>query len=205
MKPAHLIVFAKFPRPGFAKTRLIPALGPAGASGLAHRLILNTVMVARTSSIATTEFCVTPLSSEDDWRALGVPGAMELTDQGEGDLGTRMSNACHRAVGRGTAAILIGTDCPSLTAGHINAAVAALESTDCVLIPAIDGGYVLLGTNRHVPDLFNNIPWGTDRVAAITLNRIEALSLDVTIFDPLQDIDVPADLDHLPPALPARC
>ena len=205
MMNAHLIVFAKFPRPGFAKTRLIPALGPAGAAGLAHRLILNTVMVARTSSIPTTEFCVTPLSSDDDWRALGIPAAMELTDQGDGDLGTRMSNACHRAVERGTKAILIGTDCPDLAAGHLNDAAAALKITDCVLIPARDGGYVLIGTNCHAPDLFNNIPWGTDRVAAITLNRIEALALSVTVFDPLQDIDVPADLDYLPPALPARC
>lgn len=204
MTIAHLIVFAKFPKPGFVKTRLIPALGPAGAAGLAHRMILNTVMVARTSSIPTTEFCVSPLSSDDDWRALGIPGSMELTDQGHGDLGARMSIACHRAVGRGASAILIGTDCPGLAADHLNDATAALENTDCVLIPARDGGYVLFGTNFHSPDLFNNIPWGTDRVAALTLDRIQRLALSVTVFDPLQDIDVPADLEFLPPSLPAR-
>ncbi len=94
--------------------------------------------------------------------------------------------------------VLIGTDCPALSSAHISEAGRQLEHHDAVLLPASDGGYVLIGLRAHSPSLFTSMAWSTPVVASETLHRMASLGLSVWQGPVLHDIDEPADLDYLP-------
>ena len=110
--------------------------------------------------------------------------------QPDGDLGVRMRFALHSALKRGAgAAILLGGDCPYVTTEVIQKAHHALRGHNLVIGPALDGGYYLLGAKTAHGCLFRGIPWGTDRVFQLTLERIQAAGLTVEILDRLADVD----------------
>jgi rSAM/selenodomain-associated transferase 1 len=153
------------------------------------------------SEVGVVELCVTPWSSEVVWHQMGVPENVLLTDQGDGDLGVRMARAAHRVVGAGESVLLVGTDCPQMDAGQLQTAALALQGADATLIPALDGGYVLLGLNQYDASVFSGIAWSTSSVAVATQERIQALHWRVETLASLHDIDEPADLQYLPAAL----
>jgi glycosyltransferase A (GT-A) superfamily protein (DUF2064 family) len=94
--------------------------------------------------------------------------------------------------------LVIGTDCPALTVIHLRGAARALhEGADVVLIPAEDGGYVLIGAHATHPQLFSGISWGTAAVLAETRARIVALRLALAELPPLWDVDTESDLARL--------
>ena len=99
-----------------------------------------------------------------------------------------------RVIQSGERVLLIGTDCPALSARRLGEAAAQLDNHDAVIHPARDGGYVLLGLARTDPSLFSGIAWSTDTVAAATIARIGALGWSLFVGDTLTDIDEPADL-----------
>lgn len=189
----QIVIFAKAPVPGQAKTRLIPALGEAGAARLAAAMLAQTVAAASAAGLGAPELCVTPDHADPCW-AVHLPAGIPLSDQGPGDLGERLAAAAGRVLDRGARVLLIGTDCPSLDATRLRAAAALLDRHDAVLYPACDGGYVLLGLARTAPSLFGNIAWSTASVAATTIARIEALGWSLFVGEPMHDIDEPADL-----------
>lgn len=196
--PTCIVVFAKAPLAGFAKTRLIPALGAAGAADLARRMLAHTLRTARQAGLGPLELCVTPSGDDPAWRTLGLPEGLIWSDQGSGDLGARMARAARRAGERGESVLLIGTDCPALGVRRLRDAARALASHDAALIPATDGGYVLLGLRRFDPAPFEGIAWGGADVANTTLDRLARLQWRVRCFPALHDIDEAADLAHLP-------
>jgi glycosyltransferase A (GT-A) superfamily protein (DUF2064 family) len=110
-----------------------------------------------------------------------------------------MARAARRVLDTGESVLLIGGDCPALSAGHLRAAVTSLQHFDATLIPTTDGGYVLLGLKHFHASLFEYIEWSTDSVAVETLRRMEKLRWHVQTHSLLQDIDEPADLRCLPP------
>ena len=201
MNPMRMVIFAKEPQPGFSKTRLIPALGAQGAATLAKLLLERMLQAAIASEVGVVELCVTPWSSEEVWRKMGVPVSVQLTDQGDGDLGVRMARAAQRVIDAGESVLLVGTDCPQLDAGQLQIAALALQDADAALIPALDGGYVLLGINQYDASVFSGIAWSTSNVATATQERLQALHWRVQTLAPLHDIDEPADLQYLPAAL----
>ncbi|MDT3668790.1 MAG: TIGR04282 family arsenosugar biosynthesis glycosyltransferase [Aromatoleum sp.] len=194
----RVIVFAKAPLPGLAKTRLIPALGAAGAALLAARMLDDTLAAAHEAKLGPVELCVAPHAGDPAWRQMALPPDIVLTSQGDGDLGARMSRAAARAIARAEAVLLIGTDCPQMSPDVLRAAALALRDTDAVLHPSSDGGYVLLGLARFDARLFTRIAWSTPNVAATTIARIRALGWPLTLGATFDDIDVPDDLRHLP-------
>lgn len=201
MKPVQtvrIVIFAKAPQPGFAKTRLIPALGTQGAADLARRLLVHTLDKALAASVGPVELCVTPYAEVPMWQAQAVPDAVQITSQGEGDLGERMACASQRVLASGESVLLIGTDCPELGVAQLRQAARALQSMDAVLFPTFDGGYALLGLNYFHRSLFAGIAWSTDSVACETLLRLEGLGWTVANHPKLHDIDEPADLQWLP-------
>ena len=110
--------------------------------------------------------------------------------QPDGDLGIRMRFALQSTLKRGAgAAILLGGDCPYVTKEVIWEAHRALRKNDLVIGPALDGGYYLLGARKVHGCLFREIPWGTDRVFQLTLERIQAAGLTVGILGKLADVD----------------
>lgn len=201
----RLVVFAKAPQAGSAKTRLAPALGAEGAATLARTLLDHTLGQALAAGIGPVELCMSPGPDNAAWQGVTLPAGLTCTDQGEGDLGARMARAVQRVTTELQQPVLLfGTDCPALDATQLRTAAAALHRHDAALIPVADGGYVLIGLQAPCPELFEHMPWSTAGVAAETLRRLAALGLSTWVGPTLHDIDEPADLRHLPPHLQAN-
>ncbi len=198
MKSVRVVIFAKAPLPGLAKTRLIPSLGEHGAAQLAQRMLEHALAQAIAAQVGPVELCVTPAASAAEWRGIVIPAGIIWSDQGEGDLGLRMARVAQRVTASGEAVLLTGTDCPTLDAPRLRRAAAALQRVDATLIPTVDGGYVLLGLNRFDPSLFEEIDWSTDRVAEQTRARIACLGWTLQNDAEVRDIDEPCDLRWLP-------
>lgn len=192
------IIFVKAPHAGFAKTRLIPALGEEGAARLAQRMLQHTLDSAIAAAIGPVELCVTPEIASPSWAGTEIPQAVEITEQGEGDLGERMARAAQRTLAKDSAALLIGTDCIEMSAKLLREAASALGCKDAVIYPVADGGYALLGLARFHASLFSGIAWSTETVASDTIKRIHALGWALETGALLHDVDEPDDLEYLP-------
>jgi hypothetical protein len=197
-KRLRLIVFAKAPLPGLAKTRLIPALGAEGAAQLAGKMLRHTLDQCARARLGSVELCVTPDCGHDFWKDFSLPENIVLSSQGGGDLGKRLLRAAKRSAGNGESVLLLGTDCPQLTAKFLKMAASALEKSDAVIYPTRDGGYALLGLNRVEAPLFEDISWSTEVVARQTRERMVQCDLRCEWLETLVDIDEPADLEFLP-------
>lgn len=204
MKAIRIVVFAKAPLPGLAKTRLIPALGEAGAAKLARRMLDHTLsrifalpplIYPRNVEI---ELCVSPDPGDSAWSGMLLPSALSLTGQGDGDLGTRLARAAERAFSDGVCPLFIGTDCPEMSAQHLADAIGALDDNDVFLNGTTDGGYALLALRRPVEGIFVGIDWSTEHVFGQTVERILAAGCSMATGNLLSDIDEPQDLRMLP-------
>ncbi len=193
----RIIVFARAPEPGRAKTRLIPLLGADGAAALQGLLIERALATARTAAVGQVELWCEPSAQHPLLSAFMQRHGIEGVTQCDGDLGERMHHATTSALASATHILLIGTDCPAMAADDLRAAAAALDAHDAVIIPAEDGGYVLLGLNWRDARLFTNIEWGGDRVLAATRERLAALDWRWHELPPLWDVDRPEDFARL--------
>ncbi|MFO1326293.1 MAG: TIGR04282 family arsenosugar biosynthesis glycosyltransferase [Rubrivivax sp.] len=199
MSGTALIVFAKAPWPGQVKTRLVPALGEAGAAALAARLLQRAVQAAAGAALGPLELCVAPDGAHPLLQALAATHGAALQPQGDGDLGARMHRALVRALQRHGRALLFGTDVPALDAAVLTAAAQALDTHDAVFVPALDGGYALVGLKAPQPALFEAMTWSVPSVMDQTRARARAAGLRWAELPALADIDEPSDLRHLPP------
>lgn len=194
MSGMRILIFAKAPVAGRVKTRLIPALGAEGAARLAAEMLARTVAAALAARVGPVELCAEPDPDDPAWDGR-LPEQVQLSAQGDGDLGRRLARAARRTTDRGEKLLLVGADCPELDPDRLRAAATALASHDAVIHPAADGGYALLGLSRFDPSLFDAIAWSTAAVAGQTLERLRALGWAIWIGDTLRDVDEPADLD----------
>lgn len=209
-------IMAKAPQAGRVKTRLIPALGAQGAAALAEKLLLHTADTAAAAAQqlpdAQVQFCTAPQPNHPAWHSLRqqwqqpcpqlppqLPRQLQWTAQTDGDLGARMLHAVQRSAEQGRASVLLGMDCPALTASHLITAAHALRQYDVVIVPSTDGGYVLLALRTPQPLLFERISWSSEHVLGETLQRIRQAGLTHHLLPPLTDIDSPAELSELPP------
>jgi rSAM/selenodomain-associated transferase 2/rSAM/selenodomain-associated transferase 1 len=192
----RIAILAKAPVPGHAKTRLIPALGAEGAAELQRRLIRRTVATARESGLGPIELWCAPAIDHPIFSAIAAETGIALLTQPDTDLGTRMlAAAAHEPV---MPTLVIGTDCPALRPEDLRAAAGALAtSNDVVLIPAEDGGYVLIGLAAPHAAPFEGVDWGTAEVLAQTRQRLDAIGLRRTELPTLWDVDRPEDLPRL--------
>lgn len=197
-----VIVFAKAPDAGKAKTRLIPALGTDGAAALQARLVRHTLTTAAAAQTMRMELWCAPGPEHPFFASCARDFDVALFRQEGADLGARMAHAMARAVDRGPA-VLIGTDCPALSARHLRLAHNALREYDAVIVPAEDGGYVLIGLKHFDADVFAGIAWGTDSVMAETRVRLAALGWRWGELPTLWDVDRPDDLLRLERDYPA--
>ena len=194
-EPVAIAILAKAPVAGFAKTRLIPALGAEGAAALQFRLIAHTVEIASAAGTGDTTLWASPDESHPVFQSVKERHGIALARQPSADLGERMFAALAAACGP---ALVIGADCPALTPDHLRVCAETLrEGIDVVAIPAEDGGYVLFGTRRPDPRLFVEMPWGTSSVMSKTRSRLARLGLSWREPARLWDLDRPEDLDRL--------
>jgi rSAM/selenodomain-associated transferase 1 len=193
-----VIVFAKAPVPGTVKTRLVPALGAAGAATLARRMLLHTLEQAMSANLGPVELCAAPDATHPALREAADTFGAALADQGEGDLGARMHRTFERHLVAYAGALLIGTDAPALDAEVLRQAARALAHHDAVFVPALDGGYALIGLRRADARCFAGMRWSHAQVMDDTRDRLRAAGLRWAELPPLADVDEPADLMHVP-------
>lgn len=192
---ARLIVFAKAPVAGKAKTRLIPALGESAAAALHSRLVTHTLMTVTIAAHCPVQLWCTPDITDLFFAQCKNNFPITLHQQKGRDLGERMAHALNHNLQQGFNSIIIGTDCPALTATDFQQAFTLLQNShDVVLAPAADGGYVLMGLKRFSPTLFLDIHWGTDQVLAMTRKKIKELRWPAAELGVFIDIDRPEDL-----------
>ncbi len=195
----RIILFGRYPVPGKTKTRLIPALGPAGAAELQRRLterLLKSLRRAAALMGVELEVCLGGGNRAKARRWLGRD--FLFSEQGRGNLGESMQTAIEAAFQQGCRRVLLlGTDIPGIEVRHLEAAFQALEDRDLVLGPSTDGGYWLMGLNRPA-DVFRKIGWGTEHVLEQTLAAAEGLHLGWRRIETLSDVDTEEDLGLLP-------
>lgn len=196
---ARILIFAKAPEPGLAKTRLIPALGEAGAADLAAKLLQHAVRTRSQANIAPVSVYCAPNTAHAAFHQLAADFPIRLFPQTGGDLGERMLAAVQQALTDADAVLLTGSDVPSLPLSALRQAIALLQAQPelVVLSPAEDGGYGLLGLSKGCPALFADMPWGTDRVLELTLARCEQVQRPVHLLETVWDVDRPEDLLRL--------
>ena len=191
-----LAVFARAPVAGEAKTRLIPRLGAEGAARLHERLVEHTLTTALAATLGPVElWCAGPPEHAFFQRCARRFG-VELMPQADGDLGRRMLAVFERRAGAAT--LLVGTDCPALTADHLRACAAALAGgADAVFLPAEDGGYGLVGMTQPIAEIFTAMAWSTDAVMEETRRRLRGLGLAWSEPAVIWDVDRPEDAERL--------
>jgi rSAM/selenodomain-associated transferase 1 len=188
-------IMAKAPVPGLAKTRLIPSIGAHAAAVLQERLTERTVETATAAAVGPVTLWCAPDPRHPSFRELVPRHGVTLKRQPDGDLGRRMLTAMAANAGP---TLVIGADCPAFTPEHLRAAASALrDGQDVVLIPAEDGGYVLIGAGATHPGLFAGVAWGGATVLAETRARIAALGLSSAELPALWDLDTEDDLVRL--------
>lgn len=179
----HVAIFARFPTPGQAKTRLIPAIGAVRAAAVHKCLVEATLATVRASGLAfALHYTGESAAAFKAWL-----GDVPLAPQGSGDLGQRLASVA-------APCLLIGADCPDLTPAHLQNAAQKVSAGAACIGPAEDGGYWLLGLPTPRADLFKDIEWGSSSVFAATHARLP----DAVLMPKLADLDRPEDLARWP-------
>ena len=198
MNDCSVIVFAKAPVPGQVKTRLVESLGTSGASQLSEHLAFHTLRTALGSGVSPVVLWCAPSAEHPFFRRCAEKFNVDLRPQSGGDLGQRMADAFEQTLKAARAALLIGTDCPSLTGEDLQEAALVLrEKAEAVMVPTEDGGYVLIGLRRPAPALFERVPWGTEKVLPETRRRLRNLGWVWHELPVRWDVDRPEDVERM--------
>jgi len=198
--PPSLILFARVPAPGRVKTRLLPQLTAQGAADLYRAFLEDAARVylqgARWSPVLYAE----PDAADPRLAAL-FPDPWRRQDQGQGDLGLRLTEAFEEEFRRGApAAVAVGSDHPALPLRRLEELFDSLgDGRRAALIPAEDGGYCAIGLTADAPlsEIFRAIPWSTDAVLRETVRRLEEAGVAHRVLGAAYDVDRPEDLDRL--------
>jgi rSAM/selenodomain-associated transferase 1 len=211
VRPIAVAIICKTPSPGKSKTRLSPPLRPEECAEISSCFIADlaaTIALVAETPPATAHAVYTPEGSEAALRAL-LPASFGLTLQGEGDLGARLLKGIADLIAAGHGgAILVNSDSPTLPPALLRAGVAALARGEPMVIsPAIDGGYTFIGLDAPYARLFENIPWSTEVVFALTMERAREIGLEPVVLPAWYDVDdaasyamLEAELDGMRPA-----
>lgn len=200
-----VLVFGKSPVPGQVKTRLMPALSAGQAASLYARMLSHALAAAVGSALGPVTLCAWPDDRCPRLRALAQSHGAHIEAQVGADLGARMLTALCAALRSHSRALLIGSDCPALSPAVLRAADRVLHDAlvATVLVPAVDGGYVLVGGRDACRAMFQDMPWGSSRVMALTRARLQQAAWEWRELPPLRDVDRVQDLDLLPPGFSA--
>ncbi|WP_430434195.1 TIGR04282 family arsenosugar biosynthesis glycosyltransferase [Methyloversatilis sp.] len=188
-----VLVFARAPVAGAAKTRLMPALGADGAARASAALTRRALRTAVEAGLGAVELWCAPDCDHPFFADCAREFGVTLHAQSAGDVGRRMSQAFDDALSRHARVVLIGADAVSLQATDLAAAAAALRGHDAAFAPAEDGGYLLVALRSRQPALFDGPTWGTPSVWTQTRARLDALGLRTRVLPTGYDVDHPAD------------
>ena len=190
----RVLLVAKAPAPGRAKTRLVPPLTDEQAAELARALLLDALDSCRSETddvrlLVPTAADVAPLAQL-------APGTPIVEQHGRGLADALGESLRSHTAERPTA--IVSSDIPGLPAGALRETAERLEGgADIVLGPAMDGGYWLVAMRVAHDAPFRAIPWSTPAVLAVTLERCAEAGLAAELLCPWRDIDTAADLSAL--------
>ncbi|MCU7809858.1 MAG: TIGR04282 family arsenosugar biosynthesis glycosyltransferase [Candidatus Thiodiazotropha sp. (ex Notomyrtea botanica)] len=198
MQDNAVLIFAKAPYAGQVKTRLIPAIGERAATELYARLLEREIAWIVNETPYDIELWVSPDTTHPLLQSLAQAHPLSLFVQQGKDLGERMGYAARQALKRYRRIVLLGVDCPALTADHLQQTFDWLiAGEDAVIGPAEDGGYVLLGLNAWDDSLFHGHEWGKETVAESTRQAVSKIGWRWRELPVLWDLDRPSDLQQL--------
>ena len=189
-----LLIFARAPIAGRCKTRLMPRYGGRGAAVIHRRLVTSTLRTAAATKVDAELWCE-PHTGHGFFHACRRDYDLVLRRQCSGDLGRKMAVAVQKIQSRSRAVVIVGTDCATLDADDIEQAFLALEKgADCVIKPAEDGGYVLIGARCPLGLALRKIDWSSGRELGQTLSRLRRRGLAVDLLETTWDVDHPKDV-----------
>jgi len=177
-------------------------LGAAGAARLQGWLLQRTVEMALAADIGPVSLWCEGDPQHPDFAICHSFAKLSVRHQVAGDLGLRMLAALQESP-TPTGTLVIGTDCPAMTAAHLRLAAQSLRDHDAVVLPAEDGGYVLIGMKTPAPQVFHAIDWGSAQVMAQTRQRLVELGWRWSEPLILWDVDRPDDFERLAAMIPA--
>jgi rSAM/selenodomain-associated transferase 1 len=187
----RVVVFGREPVVGKVKRRLARGLGADAAARIYAAVLDHTLNSVAGCGVP----CFLSLAEKpsERWK---IPDGFSLEIQVSGELGDRMAATFDQRFREGTRrVVLLGSDCPWVTAAHIHAAIAALKDSEVVIGPATDGGYWLVAQRAPGFDLFSGVPWSSPGTLDRTRNRLAAIGATWTEIEELRDIDTASDLE----------
>lgn len=186
-------VLCNHPRHCESKPRLMEHLGPQGVFSLSAAFLDDIAFELRTVGERRVLRYWPP--TEGHYFSPFVRLGYELSPQPDGDRGDRSIAFFTEVLASDRdRAVLISSDSPTIPQQYVTEAFEHLEHFDCVLGPATDGGYYLIGLRQRVPELFQNILWNASSVLSQTVQRISACGLSLAVLPPWYDV---ADVDGL--------
>ena len=189
MSKKGIIIFVRNPELGKVKTRLASTVGDEKALEIYIKLLKHTRDVVAQSPHEKFLFYTNEITIGDLW----PEEIFHKSIQSDGDLGDRIKAAFEYAFESCDSCIIVGSDCPRLSASLINQAFDALEQNDTVVGPTYDGGYYLIGMNRYHEALFQDIPWSTEEVYELTTSKMDQAGLSHQALETLSDVDYEED------------
>ena len=186
-----LIIFVKNPEAGKVKTRLAADIGPDKALEVYLQLLEITKLAATQVKASSYVYYSHYIPEQDLWSGLGFEKRLQAAST---DLGIRMYSALHEVLAHHQKVVIIGSDCPDISAEIIEQAFVSLNDYDAVVGPAVDGGYYLLGLCKAHKKLFEHKEWSTSSVLKDTLADMQGLKMTYSLLPQLTDIDTAADM-----------
>jgi uncharacterized protein len=183
----QIVVMAKEPRPGFAKTRLCPPCEPVEASRIAEAALADTLACVRATP--ARRHVIVLDGSPGEW----LPDGFTVVPQVQGSFGARLEAALVAAFALGDEpVVLIGMDTPQVRPGDLVAIEAALRrgmATTAVLGLALDGGWWALGLNHLIPGLFDGVEMSVDTTGEQQMSRFAEVGYEVAQTASMRDMD----------------
>ena len=201
MKEA-LVLMAKAPREGEVKTRLLGALDPEEARRLYVAFLSDTFAlmedVRDEREGLTLALCYTPEGEEEAFEEVEREGSLMVPQRGE-NLGERLTNCFADLFALGfESVVVVGADSPTLPGEYVFDAFECFETDDDVVIgPSEDGGYYLVGMRKLHERIFEDVPWGDNRVLDATVERVKEAELNLVLLPEWRDVDTTEDFERL--------
>lgn len=186
MKKNRVIVFVKNAVAGKVKTRLAKTIGDEEALDVYRELLRITKKEVSLIEAEKEVWYAWEVGQGDIWNDEKFRKRVQI----EGDLGEKMTKAFRTSFEEGLKkVVLIGSDCPTLTAHIIEEAFEKLENNDVVFGPSRDGGYYLIGMSSFKPEVLSDISWSTEEVMEQTEKRASENNIKLAKLQILNDID----------------
>jgi rSAM/selenodomain-associated transferase 1 len=192
----YLVIYAKRPLPGYAKTRLGADVGAEQAAGVYARLLYTYLLELVHADLDMTVELSVASPADVPFFAVAFPELI-VRPQVKGDLGQRMAASFAQAFAAGAkSVVLTGTDIPGLDGRIVRSAFETLETVTVVIGPARDGGYYLIGMRAPGESLFEGVEWGSERVLAQTESLANVQGLAIARLPEMFDVDTVEDLER---------